>query len=446
MKKLNNVPKTSGNKLHSDLISWSIVVFILKIIIILNVPGGAWYAADGSNYVEGVEALINEGIFSTNEKLSYWPAGYPLFILLLSMFGASWVLTTLTVVQTAIFSFGVYYFAKQLLRTELRKYVKLIYLVILLNPTLSLSSISVGYESLAASGSLLVVGIILKDLIEDNDKKFLVNLIVASAILGFLIFMQPRLTVASILLLSIWIFLRKSRKFIVLFTLISLIILMFFPATLIYRNQKAIDISVVSTNLGVTMDIGAGNGATGGYDSKVKGVNCKITTNDIAQADRQRIACVLNWYLSNPEQSLRLFANKSIYFWSPWSGPVLSGTMGQNPWLKINPISSISKTPEGSKLIGGNFGKVIAYLWIFSGLFLLFYGFLNLWRSSGLARTTGSIALTIVASSWAVTLISIGDHRFRVPIMCMSLFLQAVGVKSLQGKVLNLMVNKRSLG
>ena len=133
MKKLNNVPKTSGNKLHSNLISWSIVVFILKIIIILNVPGGAWYAADGSNYVEGVEALINEGIFSTNEKLSYWPAGYPLFILLLSLFGTSWVLTTLSVVQTVIFSFGVYYFAKQLLRTELRKYVKFIYLVILLN-------------------------------------------------------------------------------------------------------------------------------------------------------------------------------------------------------------------------------------------------------------------------------------------------------------------------
>ena len=142
---------------------------------------------------------------------------------------------------------------------------------------------------------------------------------------------------------------------------------MFFPATLVYRNQKAIDVLAVSTNLGVTMDIGAGNGATGGYDSKVKGVNCYITTDDVAEADRQRITCVLKWYVSNPEQSLRLFANKSVYFWSPWSGPVLSGTMGLNPWLKINPISSISKTPDGSKLISGNFGKVIAYFWIFSG-------------------------------------------------------------------------------
>lgn len=445
MKKLNNQPKTSNIKSHRNLMRWSIAVFILKIIIIINVPGGAWYAADGSNYIEGVESLINEGVFSTNEKLSYWPAGYPLFILLLSLLGTSWILTTLSVVQTVIFSFGVYYFAKQLLRTELQNYVKFIHLVILLNPTLSLSSISVGYESLAASGSLIVVGIILKDLIEKNDQKFLVNLVMASAILGFLIFMQPRLSVASIFVLSIWIFSRKAKKFIVIHTLIALIVLMFFPATLVYRNQKAIDVLAVSTNLGVTMDIGAGNGATGGYDSKVKGVNCYITTDDVAIADRQRITCVLKWYVSNPEQSLRLFANKSVYFWSPWSGPVLSGTMGLNPWLKINPISSISKTPDGSKLISGNFGKVIAYFWIFSGLFLLFYGFLNLWRLSGLARVSGAIALTIVASSWAVTLISIGDHRFRVPIMCMSLFLQAVGVKSLQGKVLNLVVNKRGL-
>ena len=445
MKKLNNVPKKSSNKLQSNLIRWSIVVFILKIVVILNVPGGAWYAADGINYVKGVEALINEGIFSTNEKLSYWPAGYPLFILLLSFFGTSYVLITLTVVQTSIFSFGVYYFAKQLIKTELQKYVKFIFLLILLNPTLSLSSISIGYESLAASGSLIVAGIMIKDLIEKNDQKFLPNLAVASATLGFLVFIQPRLSVAAILLLSIWIFLRKAKKFIAMYTLLALIILMFFPATLVYRNQKAVGVLAISTNLGVTMDIGAGYGATGGYDSKVKGVNCPIKPDDVAKVDRQRINCVLKWYFSNPNQSLRLFANKSVYFWSPWSGPVLSGTMGLNPWLKINPITSISKTPEGSRLVSGNFGKVIAYLWIYSGLFLLFYGFLNLWRLSGSARVSGVIALIIVFSSWAVTLISIGDHRFRVPIMGMSLFLQAVGIKSLQAKVLNMMANKRRL-
>jgi hypothetical protein len=439
VKKLNNTLRTVRDKSHRNLLHWSIAVFVVKIIIISNIsPDGIWPGADASNYARAAEALLIEGIFSTYEFLSYWPAGYPLFILLLSVFGESLVGTTISLFQTAIFSFSVYYFAKQLLKTEMQKYTKLIYLLILLNPTLSLSSISLGYESLAASGSLIVVGIILKDLILKKDETFLVNLMVASAILGFIIFLQPRFVVASLFVLGFWVYLRRSKKLIALFTIMSLMILIFFPATLVYRNHKATGVIAVSTNLGVTMNIGAGYGATGGYDSKIQGVDCNITTSDIALADRQRIACVLNWYISNPNQALKLFLNKSIYFWSPWSGPVLSGTMGLNPWLKINPITKISKSPEGSKLIASNFGKIISYLWIFSGLFLLFYGFFILWHLSKLAKIAGILALAIVASSWAVTLFSIGDHRFRVPIMCMSLFLQAVGAQSLWGKVINL--------
>ena len=207
--------------------------------------------------------------------------------------------------------------------------------------------------------------------------------------------------------------------------------MLFFPASLAFRNQEAVGVIAVSTNLGTTMDIGAGNLATGGYDSKEHGVNCNITSSDVAKADSQRVACVLKWYVSNPSSAVKLFYNKSIYFWSPWSGPVLSGTMGLNPWLKINPITSINKTPEGAALIGGMFGKLFAYFWIFSGLGLLLYGFSILWRAKGTERYIGLFAMTIISSSWAITLISIGDHRFRLPVMGMSLFLQAIGLKTL---------------
>jgi hypothetical protein len=105
--------------------------------------------------------------------------------------------------------------------------------------------------------------------------------------------------------------------------------------------------------------------------------------------------------------------------------------MGLNPWLKINPITSINKTPEGAALVGGIFGKVFAYIWIFSGLGLLLYGFTILWRAKGAERFIGLLAMTVIGSSWAITLISIGDHRFRLPVMGMSLFLQAIGLKTL---------------
>ena len=77
---------TKQKNIAKSLAYWATGVFLLKLFVISNISGGAWYAADGVNYVKGVEALINEGIFSTEENLTYWPAGYPLFIYFLSFF------------------------------------------------------------------------------------------------------------------------------------------------------------------------------------------------------------------------------------------------------------------------------------------------------------------------------------------------------------------------
>ena len=46
------------------------------------------------------------------------------------------------------------------------------FLLILLNPTLSLSSLVIGYESLTASGFIVMFTIIIKDLLEKNNKYF----------------------------------------------------------------------------------------------------------------------------------------------------------------------------------------------------------------------------------------------------------------------------------
>lgn len=410
---------------------WSAAVFLLKIIISMNIAGGAWYAADGVNYIKGVEALLNDGVFSKESNLTYWPAGYPLIIYLLSFAGINWVFSALAIVQSALFSFSTYFFAKQLLGSRIKKYAPIAFFFIILNPTLSLSSLSVGYESFAASGSLLILGVIQKDLNEKNESQFLKHLIFVSVITGALVFMQPRLIIAGVLVLAIWIFIRKPKKLVPIFLSTAIFIVMLFPGALVVRNIQASGVAAVSTNLGVTMDIGAGDLATGGYDSKVHGVKCKVDTNDLAKADNQKVMCVLKWYSENPGKALKLFYNKTVYFWSPWSGPVLSGTMGLNPWLKINPITNINKTADGAELIGSLFGKVIAYLWILAGLFLLFYGFSILWRAKGIEQSIGALALIVVCSSWAVTLISIGDHRFRLPIMGMSLFLQSIGLKTL---------------
>ena len=105
--------------------------------------------------------------------------------------------------------------------------------------------------------------------------------------------------------------------------------------------------------------------------------------------------------------------------------------MSRNPWLKINPITNITSTPDGYKFVASGIGKTISWLWLLGGIALLIYGFMVLWRAGSLEKFIALVAMIAVSTNWLISLISIGDHRFRVPIMGMSLFLQAVGLKTL---------------
>jgi hypothetical protein len=345
--------------LAKDFMYWAIAVFIIKLIIIGNVQGGIWPGADHEGYTNGLNALMKDGIFSNKFELNYWPAGYPLVILFLSIFGKSYVLTTLAILQSAIYSFAVYYFAVNLSKTRLRKFAYFSFILILFNPTLSLSSIATGYESLTASGYLIVAGIIIKDLVQKNEQKILKYLIITSAIFGLMTFMQPRLIVSGVVINILWLFVRRPWKSASALIAFSLFITIFFPATLVYRNHKAIGLNTISVNLGGTMNIGAGDKADGGYASKDIGVPCDTHGTD-AQKDNQLAICVLKWYPKNPVKAGRLFYNKSKYFWSPWQGQLANGTMARNPWLKISPIKNMQKTPDGDKLVRCPIGSLVS--------------------------------------------------------------------------------------
>jgi hypothetical protein len=429
--------------LKKTFIYFAIIVFFIKMIISFNIPAfnievngkpflldGIWLGADGENYLKGFDALVRDGIFSSEGFLNYWPAGYPLIILFLTVLGKSWVLTSLAISQSLLFSFSVYYFAVQLYRTRLKNYCYLVLLLILLNPTLSLSSLAIGYESFTASGFLITTALIIKDLIDKNDKNFVKYLVANSLIFGLLTFMQPRLIVSGLLINLLWVFVRKGTRAGSLILITSVVITLLVPATLVYRNNQAVGLNSISTNLGVTMNIGAGENATGGYMKEGYGVPCTPTGN-VAEQDNQRVRCVVEWYLTNPTKAAKLFYNKTLYFWSPWFGPEANGTMARNPWLKISPIKNVTSTQDGVNLVYGSFGKLISWIWLLSGLALLIYGYLILWRQRSIERFIASMAIIAISTNWLISLISIGDHRFRIPIMGLSLFLQAIGLKTL---------------
>jgi hypothetical protein len=141
------------DNLIKKLAFWAIAIFILKILVIYNIGeinfnlgngqftkiNGIWLGADGENYLKGYQALVQDGVFAKEAILNYWPAGYPLFLLLLSLLGKSWVLTTLSIVQSIVFTYASYFFTKQLLATKLRNIASPILILLILNPNLSLS-------------------------------------------------------------------------------------------------------------------------------------------------------------------------------------------------------------------------------------------------------------------------------------------------------------------
>ena len=146
--------------------------------------------------------------------------------------------------------------------------------------------------------------------------------------------------------------------------------------------------------------------------------------------------CVLKWYLTNPIDTVRLSFNKAVYFWSPWSGPEAEGTMARNPWLKISPVQQIGKSSKaGQDLVLGPIGSTVSYLWIIGQVLFLGLGYRALRKLGPDEKFFARILITPVLLSWLLALGTIGDHRFRVPTMSMSLILQLVFFLSVRKKI-----------
>jgi hypothetical protein len=252
---------------------------------------------------------------------------------------------------------------------------------------------------------------------------------------GLASFMQPRfLLIGAVFILIFCIFMTSSKNRIRLLA-IGIIALILLPALLIFRNAEAVGKATISTNLPTTMMLGVGEETLGGYKRIGPAITCETSALSSAISDNQLIACIGKWYLTHPIKTAKLAFHKSIYFWSPWDGPVAEGTMARNPWFKISPVKKIQKNAASIDLVQGNVGKTISYTWLLGQISLLFGGVLILFRRGGPEKKIAILAATPVALAWLITIGTIGDHRFRIPIMGLSLLLQTVGVLAIREKV-----------
>ena len=417
------------------IIAIPVLGFLIKLITMINTPNGGWLGADGENYFSGVDGLLADGYLSDKSILSYWPAGYPILLWGLAKISVTQIIWLISITQTLFYAYASYYFVKQLRDTKLRPYLFLIGIILAINPTLSLSSMAVGYESPIAACMLMVVGLIIKSLQSPNDRRLVIRVLGVGGFSALATFMQPRWLLTSIVIAVVWALMSKSRKVQALILVGVLGVMAIAPAILIQRNIASIDKAVISTNLGVTMRIGAGPQTTGGYSHTGPDVPCDPVPPATTVSDNDVVKCVIKWYATHPGKSIRLFINKAWYYWTPWSGPLGNGTMARNPWLKVNPIMDIARgSQSGNDLVYKSVGKGISFFWVVGCISLFFIGFFWLRSMKGIYANIAWLTGIPVVISWLISMGTIGDHRFRIPTMSLSLFLQVMGYFALRHK------------
>lgn len=427
----------TDRRIHHYLIAFPVLAFIIKMIVMLNVQAGGWLGADGENYLTGVDGLLNQGFFSTEGKLTYWPAGYPLLVWPFAALSVTKFVYMLSVIQSLFFAYSTYFLTISLSKTRLSYLAFAASFFISFNPTLSLGSLTVAYETPVASCLMMALGIAITALNKDSDTKFGYQQVAFIGLwFGLASFMQPRFILVAAIFIFICVLYSAGRKYQIKLAAIGIIALMLLPALLIFRNSEAVGKATISTNLGTTMNLGVGEKTLGGYNRVGPAITCEPPASGEALTDNQVVACVIKWYATNPIKTAKLAFHKSLYFWSPWSGPVAEGTTARNPWLKVSPVQQMQKTTTAVNLIQGNFGKTISYLWLVGQISLLLFGFFTLYKLGGLGKKVALLAAIPVLLAWLITLGTIGDHRFRIPTMGLSLLLQVAGLLAIREKTI----------
>ena len=81
----------------------------------------------------------------------------------------------------------------------------------------------------------------------------------------------------------------------------------------------------------------------------------------------------------------------------------------------------------------------ILFAWInLIGFLLIFIGYRFLSKIGEAEKYLSRVIMSLILSNWFISTLTIGDHRFRIPIMSYVIMLQAVAFLSLLRKITSL--------
>jgi hypothetical protein len=283
---------------------------------------------------------------------------------------------------------------------------------------------------------MMIAGLILANLNPTLDRKFWLAVAYVGGWFALATFMQPRFLLIAIIVAIMWALKVTGAKNRIRIAALITAIMMVAPGIMIFRNSVVIDKATISTNITPALTIGAGPETSGGYQRSGPEVPCEPKAPSTTISDNERIKCVIIWYLKNPLDTARLSFNKTQFFWSPWSGPKVEGTMARNPWRNISPAHQIAIGSQGGRdFIYSGFGVAVSYGWIIGQMLFLFIGYRSLRKLGENEKFFANIVMVPIVLSWLISIGTIGDHRFRIPTMSMSIFLQVAAFLAIRKKL-----------
>ena len=190
----------SDSKLRKYLIAIPLIALTIKFITMGNIQSGAWYGADGENYIMGLDGLLASGFYSEEPKLSYWPAGYPLLLWPIALLTKSLFFYLVSAIQSIFFAYATYFFTNKMAKSSLKNFAFWTSIIISFNPTLSLSTLAIGYEAPIAACFMMIAGLIWANTNPNFDKKFWIAVASVGGWLALATFKQPRFLLIAIII------------------------------------------------------------------------------------------------------------------------------------------------------------------------------------------------------------------------------------------------------
>jgi hypothetical protein len=359
---------------------------------------------DSQTYHDAAVAITHYGPLSNQiPAVPYWPVGYPAFVgFLYDLFGIG----TRAVGVIQALAVGVAALAVLSTRRHFGLAVSGTAAVLVsVNTALFGASASLMYEPLLTA-FLAVAAVLILDRVP-------LKTVGAFALLGIATVIQPKCLLVALAFLG-WVAWRNRKD-----AAFSLVAFLTLPLVVSVSNLQNFGSPSLSANLGPTMRVGftdRANGTYNGYYEETR-EGCREHADMFAN-DRSLVGCALGWAVRHPERLPKLEAMKAMAFWSPMSGVLAERGTWRNPIaVQYRYPQEVKDTPTYQALELG-----VSHAFVFVSMILSVVGGVVIWRRN---RGLAFVWTIPVVVFFLVTLGTIGDPRFRLPVAPFYLLLEA---------------------